>query len=463
MIQQYDLPLLSLQSFLNLAEECADWHGTTLLYSGGNLDSAQSSFLALLPYESVTLFDHKINYQRGSLKQSFDVQNPWEGIQHHFFDHLEEDKDAIAFGWFGYGMGSFAEKEHQLPYRHSTIPDAHWQRCAVVLRFDHQLNQGCMLVDSLGLEHIDRESTRWIETLKIQSGGQLSKLPQKGNDPSSSLPFFDCSEKQSDYTDKIAVVQELIRAGEVYQVNLSQQFQFQSMKHPFSIFRQICETNPAPFSAYLRHGQTAIVSSSPERFLCKKGQQLETRPIKGTIQRGKTVEEDGMLKAALLSSPKERAELLMITDLMRNDLGKISIAGSVETIELWRCEAYENVFHLISIVRSLAKKGLKPLEIVRECFPGGSVTGCPKVRAMEIIDTLEARPRGIYTGSIGYFTGKGDFDLNIAIRTLVSEGNSFSLPLGAGIVIDSNPEQEYRETIYKGASFFHLLQKNLQD
>jgi para-aminobenzoate synthetase component 1 len=125
---------------------------------------------------------------------------------------------------------------------------------------------------------------------------------------------------------------------------------------------------------------------------------------------------------------------------------------------LWRCEAYTNVFHLIAIIHAIAKEGLKPLEMVRACFPGGSITGCPKLRAMEIIDNLENRQRGIYTGSIGYFTGNGDFDLNIAIRTLVAEGNSFSLQLGGGIVIDSDPEMEYRETIYKGASFFRLLQ-----
>ena len=148
----------------------------------------------------------------------------------------------------------------------------------------------------------------------------------------------------------------------------------------------------------------------------------------------------------------------MITDLMRNDLGRISEVGSVQTLDLWRLEAYTNVFHLVSVIQSIAKSHLTPLEIIRSCFPGGSITGCPKLRAMEVIDDLERRSRGIYTGSIGYMKGQGDFDLNIAIRTLVKEKESYFLQLGSGIVIDSDPKEEYEETMFKGDSLFHSLQ-----
>ncbi len=147
----------------------------------------------------------------------------------------------------------------------------------------------------------------------------------------------------------------------------------------------------------------------------------------------------------------------MITDLMRNDLGKISTIGSVETLELWRCEAYTNVFHLLSIIRSQIRPEFNPLEIIRSCFPGGSITGCPKLRAMEFIDDLERRPRGVYTGSIGYVMGRGDFDLNIAIRTFVKKEENISLQLGGGIVIDSDPEREYQETLLKEPLFFMLF------
>lgn len=199
------------------------------------------------------------------------------------------------------------------------------------------------------------------------------------------------------------------------------------------------------------------MSSSPERFLQKRGNVLETRPIKGTAPRGKTVAEDLNHKKNLLKSEKELAELMMITDLMRNDLGKISVNGSVEVSLLCGCEAYHNVFHLFSIVRSRVLAKFHPLEIVRACFPGGSITGCPKLRAMEVIAELEQRPRGIYTGSIGYFSQNGDFDLNIAIRTLMMTEGKINVQLGGGIVIDSQPRKEYEETYHKGRSIFEIL------
>lgn len=465
MIEQISLPFISLSSFLALAEVYADRHGTTLLYSGGSLDSAERSFLALFPFESAVIYGHSLRYQKGCRQQSFEVQDPWEGLQNHFFDSLAADSASMTFGWFGYGMGAFADKEREMPYRPSSTPDAYWQRCAAVLIFDHRLNCAFANLDFAAKEYVDRQTFISLEALSFAEGWeqilrQASSPPRQREEHPPVHSFPDCPEKRAHYLDNVSIVQELIRAGEVYQVNLSQQFQFRGNRHPFSLYHDVCMRNPAPFSAYIRYEQMAIVSSSPERFLCKRGQILEARPIKGTIQRGATDEEDIQLKNSLLTSSKERAELLMITDLIRNDLGKISVAGSVETLDLWRCEAYTNVFHMVSIIRSIVNDTLKPLEIVRECFPGGSITGCPKLSAMEIIDALEKRPRGIYTGSIGYFTGTGDFDLNIAIRTLIAEGGIFSLQLGGAIVIDSIPEQEFREILYKGASFFHLLQNS---
>ncbi len=457
-----DVPFLSASSLLAIAEFFAEWHGTVLLYSGGTLDSAQTSFLALFPFECVTVFGKTLIHQAGEQMKKMTIQNPWEGLQDYFFSALSKDPESMAFGWFGYGMGAEADEEKILPYRPSSTPDAYWQRCAVVIQVDQQMESAIVNIDRAAAKLAGPEAGSWIEAFATLEGWSnfLQSLPKASksydSNPASS-PFQEGHQRREVYIDKVEQVKELIKEGEVYQVNLSQEFNFQSRREPFSLFRQICESNPAPFSAYIRYEKTSIVSTSPERFLCKKGKELETRPIKGTIQRGKTEEEDLKLKDQLLTSPKERAELLMITDLMRNDLGKISTTGSVKTLEIWRCEAYTNVFHLISIIRSIAKENLKPLEIVRSCFPGGSITGCPKLRAMEVIDELEKRPRGIYTGSIGYFTGSGDFDLSIAIRTLIVEGDSYSLQLGGGIVIDSNPEAEYQETLFKGTSFFHLL------
>ena len=442
MYQKFTLPLTSPSVMLDIAEYFADWHGTCLLYSGGSLDSAQYSLLALFPFESISIAGGNLRYQKEDYCENRIIENPWEELQEQFFGSSVEDPDSMAFGWLGYGLGACADGEQMLPYRSSSTPDAYWQRCSVVLTFDHKKNLAEVRVNRSTGGHPDNRTINWIEAFATFDGWQsfLKKLPPRNKtylENSLPLPFTEDSERKTSYLNKVLQAQELIRAGEVYQVNLSQLFNFQSNRHPFSLFRQICETNPAPFSAYIRYENTSIVSSSPERFLSKNGLELESRPIKGTIQRGNTIDEDIILKERLLASPKERAELVMITDLMRNDLGKISIAGSVKTIELWRCEAYTNVFHLLSIIRSTVRKVLKPLEIIRACFPAGSITGCPKIRAMEVIDMLESRPRGIYTGSIGYITEKGDFDLNIAIRTLIIEEGSYSLQLGGGIVIDS--------------------------
>lgn len=463
MYRNFTLSLTSHSIPFAIARYFADSPGTCLLHSGGNLDAAQSSFLGLFPFETIQVYAQKLYYHKGYQHQILSVQNPWEGLQEHFFKFLEEDPKAMAFGWFGYGMGAYADEDKILPYRTSSIPDAYWQRCALKMEINCRTLEANIQVDMSAIEHLDNVNSEWIKRLQTREGWQdfiktLSLPAINYQKAESDLSFLHCPQRKKIYLHKVHQAQELIRAGEIYQVNLSQDFTFQSARDSFSLFEQLCGLNPAPFSAYFRHEKMSLISTSPERFLCKKDQNLETRPIKGTIQRGKTVEEDRLLKQRLLTSVKERAELLMITDLMRNDLGKISAVGSVKTLEIWRCEAYANVFHLVSTIRSLVKPGLKPLEIVRACFPGGSITGCPKLRAMEVIDALEERSRGIYTGSIGYFTGQGDFDLNIAIRTLVAEGRSFSLQLGAGIVIDSNPELEYQETLFKGASIFQVLQ-----
>ncbi|MCB1113056.1 MAG: anthranilate synthase component I family protein, partial [Chlamydiia bacterium] len=184
---------------------------------------------------------------------------------------------------------------------------------------------------------------------------------------------------------------------------------------------------------------------------------LETRPIKGTMPRGVTPEEDRQNMHQLLQSEKERSELLMITDLMRNDLAKISIPGTVATEKIWQCEAYTNVFHLLSIITSALEPSVHPVDAVRSCFPAGSITGCPKLRSMEAIAAIEKRRRGIYTGAIGYFAGNGDFDFNVAIRTLSCSRDQVDLQLGGAVVIDSDPDKEYDETLYKGESLFKAL------
>ncbi|WP_068468705.1 aminodeoxychorismate synthase component I [Candidatus Protochlamydia phocaeensis] len=449
-------------SLLAAANYFADYPGTCLLYSGGSLDSAKQSFLALFPYESVSVKEREIRWQSGREAQHYRFSNPWEGLQEVFFSRLGTQADSYAFGFLGYEMGAFADPDKPLPYLQADYtPDAYWERCALVLVYDHASSSATVILSAFAMPLLQVHERQWMERLSIPEGWQAFRESKAAVDdkqrpagPLSLRPFLN---RKDLYLNQIEQAKEWIRSGDVYQVNLSQSFIFDGIRRPFDVFSQVSQLNPAPFSAYLNRSDFCLVSTSPERFLQKRGNRLETRPIKGTIQRGKSIEEDESLKRQLLASPKERAELLMITDLMRNDLGRVSETGSVETPEIWRCEAYTNVFHLLSLVRSRARNELTSLEIIRACFPGGSITGCPKLRAMEIIQALEKKPRGAYTGSLGYMTGTGDFDLNIAIRTLVFKGKSIYLQLGGGIVIDSSPEQEYLETLFKGESLFKIL------
>jgi para-aminobenzoate synthetase component 1 len=452
---------------LEVADFFADWTGTCLLYSGGNLDAARYSFLGLFPFETLTVHDHQFFLRRGKQTQVRQVVHPWQGLQEYFSSFFSDaEPHAIAFGWLGYGLGAYADQDKVLPYQASSVPDAYWQHCALVLVLDHHTQLTTVHVASVDLEQIEEKAHRWIKRLSVPEGWEHffkeltpSPVALVPKTPSAALfPFPTDPDRKSAYIHKVQAAKALIRAGEIYQVNLSQEFRFPCQGRPFSAFRHMCQLNPAPFSAYFCGESTTIISTSPERFLRKKGHELETRPIKGTMPRGRTAEEDQQFKMRLLASPKERAELLMITDLMRNDLGKVSEVGSVTTAEIWRCEAYTNVFHLLSIIRSKVRQKLTPLDIVRACFPGGSITGCPKLRAMEVIEELENRPRGLYTGSIGYFTAQGDFDFNIAIRTSVIDQGICSLQLGSGIVFDSDPEQEYQETLFKGSSLFRVFQ-----
>ena len=252
------------------------------------------------------------------------------------------------------------------------------------------------------------------------------------------------------YLAAVARIKDYIRAGDAYQVNLAQRFDAPLPCEPHELFRRLRRLSPAPFGAYLNFGPLQIVSSSPERFLQLRDGRVETRPIKGTRPRGGTPAEEARRAQELLTSAKDRAELLMIVDLERNDLGRVCEYGSIRVDELCRLEAHPTVFHLVAIVSGKLRAGGDVFDCVRAAFPGGSITGAPKIRAMEIIDELEPCRRHLYTGSLGYIGFDGNADLNIAIRTILCHGGRAYYHVGGGIVADSDPESEYQETLDKG-------------
>jgi para-aminobenzoate synthetase component 1 len=259
------------------------------------------------------------------------------------------------------------------------------------------------------------------------------------------------------YSAAIARIKAYIAAGDVYQVNLTQRFSAPLPCPPYALYQRLRQRSPAPFAAYLSFGPVQLVSSSPERFLTVRGRQVETRPIKGTRPRSADPATDARLAAELLASEKDRAELLMIVDLERNDLGRVCTYGSVRVEKLWQLESHPTVHHLVATVSGTLRPEVDLVDCVAACFPGGSITGAPKIRAMEIIDELEPHRRHVYTGAIGYLGFDGNADLNIAIRTLTCVNGQAYYHVGGGIVWDSDPSAEYQETLDKGRAMHEAL------
>lgn len=266
----------------------------------------------------------------------------------------------------------------------------------------------------------------------------------------------------SDFEEKpyLGAVNTIIRyiiEGDIYIANMTRQLTVAGAAQPYEVYSRLHRDNPAPFSGYLNYGDFQIVCSSPERFIKSAGGIAETRPIKGTRKRGTTAEEDSKLRAELAHSAKDKSELLMITDLERNDLNKVCEPGSVKATELFAVEAYATVFHLVSTVIGKLKEGMTSLDLLTAMFPGGSVTGAPKRRAMEIIDELEHLRRGLYTGAIGYLSLDNSCDFNIVIRTAIYKNGAYHLGVGGGITCESDPEFEFEETEQKAKALLEAM------
>ena len=259
------------------------------------------------------------------------------------------------------------------------------------------------------------------------------------------------------FMEAVRVVQEAIASGEVYQCVLSQRWTARLRLDPFDVYRALRALNPSPYLYYLQTREASILGSSPEMLVRCRGSKVETRPIAGTAPRGATAEEDAWRAAALLADPKERAEHVMLVDLSRNDLGRVAEIGTVTVERYAEIEKFSHVQHIVSEVRARLAPGKTPADALAACFPAGTLTGAPKIRAMELIDGLEAKRRGIYGGAVGYFDAAGNCDLAIAIRTAVVEGGLWRIQAGAGIVADSVPEREYAEAESKAAALFRAI------
>ena len=366
--------------------------------------------------------------------------------------HIARDDGDLPFrgGWMlylGYELVGQIEPSLSLPKPVGRLPTALALRCPAAVLVDRHENCSWLVAESGREELLDRmqaDLASWEPA--------IAALP----------PLLDLIEDApQNYLAGVARIHDYLRSGDIFQVNLSRAWQARFTEHvePAALYASLCRANPAPFAALLQWNEVALVSSSPERLVSVSGRTVQTRPIAGTRARFDG-DDDSARRDELAGHPKERAEHVMLIDLERNDLGRVAVPGSVVVDELMSVESYAHVHHIVSNVSAQLRDGVTPSDVIRAVFPGGTITGCPKIRCMQIIAELEGVGRGAYTGSIGYLNRDGDMDLNILIRTLTTHAERVDFRAGAGIVVDSDAERELAETRAKARGLLNALEGN---
>jgi anthranilate synthase component 1 len=351
-------------------------------------------------------------------------------------------------GVSGYDVVRLFEKLPRTATPQAGIPEAAFCATSSTLVFDHLTRRVALLHQGPDAE---RASLR-KEVIRLLHGA----VPANGNDISMSPPAAGMSEKE--FAERVLACKEYIAAGDIYQIVISVLFKGRTDVPPFEVYRALRLLNPSPYMFFLEFGDLKVVGSSPEALVKLQGRSASLRPIAGTLPRGATIEEDRMNEQTLLADPKESAEHVMLVDLARNDLGRVATAGSVRVDPYRAIERYSHVMHIVSGVQGELAPQYDAFDLFAACFPAGTLVGAPKVRAMEIIEEMEPTGRGLYGGTAGYFGKAGDMDQAITIRTLVFNGDEYSLQAGAGIVADSVPQNEWQEVLAKSAILRRALE-----
>ncbi len=452
---------------------CHDLSYFSYLKSPDGRGDGRYSFIGLSPFivlKSIDSKSHKLVeiqlFQKNEVirvhEDPFDVlRNLLDRFQ------IKEAVDDIPFlaggiGYLAYESVHFIEK---LPFTQScevNIPDVMWVFYDVLYIYDHDKEEGYFSA----IDYSNHLRERSIQKAKSKISYWQKRLedqfiPSNYSNPGilrpkTTLSPFHTNLSKEEYLSVIQEIKEYIQRGDIYQANFTYRYYFPYPDNPYHLFQSVSKDHPTPFSAYLNYGDFQILSFSPERLVqCERGKVL-VQPMKGTRPRGKSLLEDEKLKAELLNSEKDGAELLMIVDLLRNDLGKVSDFGTVVVEKLKNIEAYPSVYQLTSSIRSRLSVEHDLIDLVKAVFPSGSITGCPKIKAMEVLSSLEREQRSIFMGSIGYISFHDTLDLNVAIRTALLKEKTLYFQVGGGIIHDSDPEEEYQETIDK--SVFLLSQ-----
>lgn len=445
----------------------------SFLFESGNGEGAMGrySYFGVDPYQ--TLYGKGHTLVRRSIQGRMDSRaSPLQGLAH-LLDRqwIARPPDVPPFfggavGYLSYDLARQFERLPSLALDDLAGPDLEFAFFDLVAAIDHELNR-LVLMFCPPLERFLGEPR---EKLFREGRDRLAEFEARLTRPDRADAdwhnlgrlTFTPEQEQADYSQNVSRCQEYLAAGDVYQVNLSHRFTVTSeafsslgaLQTDLAAYGRLRALNPSPFSGLLRFDAVRLISSSPERLVRLEGRRADTRPIAGTRPRGRTAFDDQRLIEELRTNEKERAEHVMLVDLERNDLGRVCRFGTVHVNELMTVEQYSHVNHLVSHVVGTLKDHATGFDLLKAMFPGGTVTGVPKIRCMEIIEELEPVRRGPYTGSMGYFSWSGDLDFNILIRTLVMRHATGYLQVGAGIVADSEPTREYEETIHKAQAFF---------
>ncbi|MGO9599353.1 MAG: aminodeoxychorismate synthase component I [Isosphaeraceae bacterium] len=453
-----------------LAEVIGTWPQPSILASGPGFGAAGSaSILAAYPRLVYEASDQKWSLHTDSGAYVTGSGEPLAELarlcrQYSLAEPGDTSEDESCpfqgglIGFLGYDLAPHLERLPRQTARDSRLPEIRMALYDTALTVDHQT--GVVTLHAWDLTDEGREALR--RRCRLWRRALRSALSSPRPVRRSRLGALESNLDLASYLQRVRRAIEYIAAGDVFQVNIAQRFAARGLVEPLDLFLRLSQASPAPYAAFLSWRDLAVISSSPELFYQTRGDRVATRPIKGTRPRGSDHDEDRRLAAELASSAKDRAELTMIVDLERNDLGRVCRFGSVKVVDPLAVESFAQVHHLVATVEGQLRPGLGPVDLIRAVFPGGSITGAPKIRAMEIIDELEPNRRGLYTGAIGYLSRGGKSAFSIAIRTMIAEGDRVSYQVGGGIVADSDPLMEYHETLHKGRALRAVLQAEEQ-
>lgn len=452
----FEKPLILEEPFEDVAHRFSTRQGTVVLLSGGNLDCARYQVLAARPWLTFTGRHNQMVIRTGAETLTLQA-NPFQVLRritdalHVTGTDIPMPVGAGLFGYLSYDLKDALEVLPRTSVEEYPLPHICMFAPTFIVVHDSATDSTRLLIPRGS--HVD---TNGLTDIITDVETTLS-APYREESQQHGVGSYRSNFTRQGYIDAVNQVKAYIASGHVYQVNMSQRFETSFSGDPFALFKELFRRNPAPFFAYINAGDHHVLSTSPERFLRQRGKRIETRPIKGTRPRGSSPEADDTLKQELRESRKDDAELSMIVDLLRNDMNKVCRPGSVRVKDHKRLEAYQNVYHLVSIVEGVLRPDCGAIDLITATFPGGSITGCPKIRAMEIIDELEPTRRHLYTGAIGYIGFHDTMDLSIAIRTATLQHERLIFSVGGGIVFDSDPAAEYDETLHKGETLMQAF------